>query len=395
MSVYIIGAGLAGLAAACQLTEMGHHVTILEAAPNAGGRARSYFDRQLGCRIDNGNHLILSGNISTLAYLHRIGSRRSLSGPEDPIFPFRDAKSGEAWTLRLNKGRFPWWVFAPGRRVAGTNLFNYASLLKLRRANESDSVASLLGGAHGLYHRLLKPLAIAALNTMPDEAAAGPLRNVMAETMDRGGFATLPRWARLGLSETFIDPAVEWLRGRGADIFFGERITELPQGQTCVVAVPPWVASELIPNLIVPTEFESICNVHFRTEMDPGEAGFWGIVNGLTEWVFVRPGIVSVTISAANRYLEMDHDVLAEQVWSELAKVFKLSPTVPLYRVLWEKRATIRLTAEQLKRRPGPRTSKSNVVLAGDWTDTGLPGTIEGAIRSGNAAAMALMNPEG
>jgi squalene-associated FAD-dependent desaturase len=394
MSVHVIGAGLAGLAAACQLTEMGHHVVISEAAPYAGGRARSYFDRQLGCRIDNGNHLILSGNISTLAYLHRIGARRSLSGPVDPIFPFIDAQNGEHWTLRLNKGSFPWWMFRPSQRVAGTSLMQYFSLLKLRRATDSDSVASMLGGTNALYHRLLKPLAIAALNTMPEQASAAPLQAVIAETIERGGYAAIPRWARVGLSETFIDPAVEWLRMRGATIQFGERVTELPVGQACVLAVPPWVAAELLPGLTVPTEFESICNIHFRTHMEPGEAGFWGVVNGLTEWVFVRPDVVSVTISAANRYMDMNPDDLAEKVWAELAKLFKLDSTVPLYRVLWEKRATLRGTPEQLKRRPGPRTFKSHIVLAGDWTDTGLPATIESAIRSGNAAAQALMHPQ-
>jgi len=392
MSVHVIGAGLAGLAAACQLTELGHHVIVSEAAPQAGGRARSYFDKQLGCRIDNGNHLLLSGNISALSYLHRIGARRSLIGPAQPVFPFRDVKTGEAWTLRLNKGGFPWWVFSPSRRVPGTRLHQYLALLKLRRATQSDCVASLLGNSGQLYHRLLKPLAISALNTMPHEAAAEPLRAVLAETIDRGGYATLPRWARLGLSETFIDPALEWLRNHGADIRMGERVTELQQGQATVVAVPPWIAAELVPGLTVPTEYESICNLHFRAQMDPGEAGFWGLTGSMSEWVFARRDVISVTISAANRYMDMDQEAIAERVWGELAKTFKLDSAVPPHRVLWEKRATILATPAQLARRPGTRTANPSVVLAGDWTDTGLPPTIEGAIRSGNAAAMALVN---
>jgi hydroxysqualene dehydroxylase len=393
MSVHVIGAGLAGLAAACQLTELGHHVVLSEAAPQAGGRARSYFDKQLGCRIDNGNHMLLSGNISTLSYLHRIGARRSLIGPAEPIFPFRDVSTGEAWTLRLNQSGFPWWIFSRSRRVPGTKLYQYLSLLKLRRATTTDSVASLLGNSGQLYHRLLKPLAISALNTMPEHAAAQPLGAVLAETIERGGYATLPRWARLGLSETFIDPALDWLRDRGADIRFNERVTQLPSGQATVVAVPPWVAAELIPGLTVPTKFESICNLHFRAQMDPGEAGFWGLTGGLSEWVFARQDVISVTISAANRYMDMAQEDIAARVWSELARTFKLDPALPPHRVLWEKRATMLASLEQLARRPKTNTENANVVLAGDWTDTGLPATIEGAIRSGNAAAMALVNP--
>jgi squalene-associated FAD-dependent desaturase len=395
MSVHVIGAGLAGLAAACQLTELGHHVVVFEAAPHAGGRTRSYFDKHLGCRIDNGNHLLLSGNISTLSYLHRVGARRSLTGPAEPIFPFRDVKTGESWTLRMNKGSFPWWMFFPSRRVPGTGLRHYRTLLRLKNATKEDRVAALLGGSNNLYNKLLKPLAIAILNTMPEEAAALPLHAAMAETMERGGYATLPRWARVGLSETFVDPAIDWLRARGAEIHFGERVTALQQGQATVVATPPWVAAELVPGIIVPTEFESICNIHFKYQMPPGEAGYWGLVNGMSEWVFARKDVVSVTISAANRYLEIAPEEIVRRVWGELVKVFNVQAELPPFRLLWEKRATMRATPEQMALRPNTRTSLSNVMLAGDWTDTGLPATIEGAIRSGNAAAMALMHPGG
>ncbi len=395
MSVHVIGAGLAGLAAACQLTELGHHVVVLEAAPHAGGRARSYFDKQLGCRIDNGNHLMMSGNISALSYLHRIGARRSLLGPAEPIFPFRSIKTGEAWTLHLNHGSFPWWIFSKTRRVPGTQLHHYRSLLKFKRAKPNDTVTGLIGGSGALFNKLLKPMAISALNTMPEEASATALQSVISETMERGGYATLPRWARVGLSETFIDPAIDWLRAHGAEIRFSERVTALTPGQATVVATPPWIAAELIPGLVVPAEFESICNIHFKCQMPPGEAGFWGLVGGISEWVFARPDVVSVTISAANRYLGIDAEEMVRRVWAELVKVFALDAEIPAHRVLWERRATFRTTPEQMKLRPNTRTSNPNVVLAGDWTDTGLPATIEGAIRSGNAAAMALMRPIG
>jgi len=159
------------------------------------------------------------------------------------------------------------------------------------------------------------------------------------------------------------------------------------------VATPPWVTAELVPGLTVPDEFESICNIHFKHQMDPGEAGFWGVVGGMAEWVFARTDVISVTISAANRYLNIEPDDIANTVWDELVKLFGLEPEIPPYRVLWERRATFCATPAQMKKRPGTHTRNPNIVLAGDWTDTGLPATIEGAIRSGNAAAMALMKP--
>jgi hydroxysqualene dehydroxylase len=392
MSVHVIGAGLAGLAAACALTDRGHHVVLFEAAKAAGGRARSYVDPVLGCRIDNGNHLLLSGNIAALSYLHRIGAARSLAGPAEPVFPFIDLPSGRSWRLHLNQGRFPWWIFSSSRRVPGTGLRHYGALLKLRKARRQDLVAELVGRGP-LYRNLLEPFAIAALNTMPDIASAAPLRAVLAETIERGGAASLPRYARLGLSESFIDPALEWLQAKGVEIRLGERVTALNPAQATVLAVPPWIAASLVPGLTVPDEYESICNLHFRHSL--GQEGFWGLIGGTTEWVFARPDILSVTISAANRYAEIDNDTMAARVWGELSRAFGLPADMPLHRVVWEKRATFACTPAQLARRPGARTPNPNLVLAGDWTDTGLPATIEGAIRSGNTAAAALLNPVG
>jgi squalene-associated FAD-dependent desaturase len=391
MSIHVIGAGLAGLAAACRLTERGEHVILHEAAKAAGGRARSYFDSQLNCRIDNGNHLLLSGNTATMEFLRRIAMLESLTGPKNPVFPFIDLRTGERWKLRLNSGRFPWWVFVPSMRVPGTKIGDYFSLLKLRRAGVDDLVENLVGGAGALYHNLLEPLAIAALNTPPDIASALPMRAVLAETIERGGACSIPRFPKIGLSESFVDPALAWLDARGADIRLGSRITAIDPAQKTVLAVPPWVAGELVPGLVVPDAYEAICNLHFKCRIDPGEAGFWGFVGGTAEWAFAKGEILSVTLSAANRYNATDNATLAAWVWADLMTAFGLSGDIPEHRVLREKRATFAATPAQLGRRPMTRTGSGNLVLAGDWTDTGLPATIEGAIRSGNAAALVIL----
>jgi squalene-associated FAD-dependent desaturase len=391
VSIQVVGAGLAGLAAACQLTERGEHVVLHEAAKAAGGRARSYFDPQLNCRIDNGNHLLLSGNTATMAFLRRTGMAGSLTGPVHPVFPFVDVQSGEHWKLRLNSGRLPWWIFVASMRVPGTRPRDYLSLLKLRRAAAEDLVENLVGNAGPLYRNLLEPLAIAALNTPPEIASALPLRAVLAETIERGGASTIPRFPATGLSESFVDPTLAWLAERGADIRLGSRVTAIDPNQQTVLAVPPWVAAELLPGLPVPDAFEAICNLHFKYRIDPGEAGFWGFIGGTAEWAFAKGGILSVTISAANRYNDTENAVLVAKVWAELASAFGLSTEIPEHRVVREKRATFAATPTQLARRPQTRTGSKNLVLAGDWTDTGLPATIEGAIRSGNAAALAIL----
>lgn len=391
MKVTVIGAGVAGLAAACTLVERGVEVVLHEAAPAAGGRCRSYFDPALNCRIDNGNHLLLSGNHAVMGFLERIGAGDSLAGPIEPVFAFVDVKTKVHWKLRLNQGRLPWWVFSPARRVPGTRASDYLALLKLRRAGVDDLVAPLLAGAGELYRNLLEPLAIAALNTPPDVASAAPLRAVVAETLERGGAASIPRFPKLGLSESFIDPALAWLTARGAEVRLGSRVSEIVPGEKTILAVPPWVAVELLPGLVVPAEHQAILNLHFKCRIDPGETGFWGLIGGVAEWVFAKGEILSVTVSAANKYAEMDNATLAALVWADLRAAFGLAQEIPEHRVVREKRATFAATPAQLKLRPGTRTADKHIMLAGDWTDTGLPATIEGAIRSGNAAALALL----
>jgi squalene-associated FAD-dependent desaturase len=406
----VVGAGLAGLAAALSLAGAGWAVTIHEAAPAAGGRCRSYFDRELGCRIDNGNHLLLSGNRFAASYLEEIGARDTMTGPAHPCFPFLDLATGARWTVRPNAGPLPWWLMHPGRRVPGTGLRDLPALLALLRARAEATVAEVLPRGP-LGRCLLEPLAIAALNTPPASASARLLAAVLRDSLARGGSACLPLVPRVGLSESFVDPALARLRGLGATLRLGHRITGLAVGDASVtalasaegttplaaedrvvLAVPPAAASVLLPGLIVPDAFEAILNLHFRLDAAPGEAGFVGLIGGTAEWVFVKPGIVSVTVSAASRLAEHPAEALVATIWPEVRAALCLphGPPPP-WRVVREKRATFAATPAQDARRPPARTHLRNLVLAGDWTATGLPATIEGAIKSGRGAADACL----
>jgi hydroxysqualene dehydroxylase len=404
--VHVIGAGLAGLSAAVALSQAGRTVTVLEAGPAAGGRCRSYFDRELGLRIDNGNHLLLSGNRAAFAYIDAIGARQTLAMPEEPVFPFIDLGSGEAWTLRPNPGRIPWWILSREHRVPGTRAFDYLALRRLLRARGEVTVAASL--RHDtLYRRLVEPLAIAALNTPPDAGLAHLLGAVVRETLMRGGDACIPVFPREGLSESLIEPAVTWLRAHGSEMLFGRRVASLRvsgsrvtgldmtdsalPAEAVVLAVPPSVAADLLPGLAAPAEFQAILNIHFRVDADPGPAGFFGLIGGTAEWVFVKRGHVSVTISAANRIVDQGAETIAAAVWPDVQAALGLKGPMPPWRVVKERRATIAATAAQERLRPGARTELANLALAGDWTATGLPATIEGAIRSGRTAADLLL----
>ena len=118
-TVHVVGGGLAGLSAATILAQRGQRVVLSEAAAQAGGRCRSYFDPQLGMTIDNGNHLVLSGNRAVQAYLARIGASDRLAGPDKADFAFADLRDGARWRMRPSDGRIPWWIFQKDRRLPG------------------------------------------------------------------------------------------------------------------------------------------------------------------------------------------------------------------------------------------------------------------------------------
>jgi hydroxysqualene dehydroxylase len=410
-TVHVVGAGVAGLSAAIRLAEAGLEVVVHEAAQAAGGRCRSYTDQALGLVIDNGNHLLLSGNHAALDYLDRIGSRASLSGPGAAVFDFADLRSGERWRLRLNEGRVPWWLFDRKRRAPGTALREYfAPLAMLVRAPANETVAEAMRCAGPLYERLWHPLLLAGLNTDPPEGSAALAVGLLRETLGAGGRACHPLIAARGLSRSFIDPALGFLFARGATIRFGERVLEvrfmgsravaldfesgaltLGDDAAAVIAVPPWIARELLPDLETPDAFHAIVNAHFRATPPPGQPAILGVINGLIEWLFAYPDRVSVTISNADRLIDRPREELAAEIWREAAALSGLPSELPPWRIVKEKRATFAATPAENAKRPSSRTRWENVVLAGDWTQTGLPATIEGAVRSGHKAAAIII----
>jgi squalene-associated FAD-dependent desaturase len=404
--VHVVGAGLAGLAAAVALATAGREVRLYEASGHAGGRCRSYFDAELGCRLDNGNHLLLTGNHRALDYLGRIGALDTLAEAE-AVFPFFDATTGRRWALRPNSGRLPWWIFRRVRRVPGTAAADYLEALALRRAPRSRAVAEVLDAGRPLFAQLWGPLAVAALNTEIEEGSARLFWHVLAETLGRGGSACRPLLPRDGLSESLVDPALATLRRHGGMLHFGARLRALEfaddsvaallfedetitlaDGDELILATTPSVAARLVPGLTVPDLFSPIVNAHFRAVAASGSARFIGVIGGVAEWVFRKREVLSVTVSAARRIIDRPAEELGEMLWRDVAAAYDL-PRVPTprARIVKERRATFLASPEQLLRRPRATTRWRNLSLAGDYTDTGLPATIEGAIGSGFTAA--------
>jgi len=406
--VHVIGAGLAGLSAAVELAER-FDVALYEAAPQAGGRCRSYFDSTLNMTIDNGNHLLLSGNSAALDYARKTGGFDKLAIFEEAAFDFCDLERGARWRLRPNAGKIPWWILVPDRRLPDTAGLDYLALAKMLFAKPGQTLRPFLGDGD-VARRLWDPIFVSALNTAPEEASATLAAAIVRETFAKGGDSCRPVVAVEGLSAAFVDPALAWLQGRGANVAFGaklrglvfdgervaaldfgEHTVALEAGDQVVLAVTAPVAAELVPGLSAPTEFRSIVNAHFACAAPKHMPLLTGVIGGWTEWVFAFPDRLSVTISAAERFLATSREELAGHIWDEVQAVAGLTAPLPAWQIIKEKRATFAATPAQDAVRPGPATGWRNLFLAGDWVQTGLPSTIEGAIRSGlSAAALAL-----
>jgi hypothetical protein len=254
---------------------------------------------------------------------------------------------------------------------------------------------------------------LAALNTEPRDSDVGLAARILRETLGAGGRACRPLVADKGLSYAFVEPALRTFETRGVAVRLGRRLRSLeteggrvtsllfsdgPEtlgpGDSVVLALPPWVTTELLPQVPAPREFRSIVNAHFASVPKPGSPLVLGVVNSLTEWLFAYSDRYSVTISGADRLLDVPREDLARQIWGEIATLGNLAPELPRWQIVKEKRATFAATPAEAARRAPARTDYTNLVLAGDWTATGLPSTIEGAIRSGTTAAQTLVCAE-
>ncbi len=408
-TIHIIGAGLAGLSAAVRLAARGEAVAVHEAAAQAGGRCRSYHDPALDMVIDNGNHLLLSGNHAALAYLRTIGAANSLIGPPGADFAFVDLASGARWTLRINEGRLPWWIFKADRRVPGTRAarLSRARAAPVGRQGQDDR-------RHG---RVRRPALRAAGEAAVRWPRSTPIRArrsarlagaIVRETLVKGGKACRPLIARDGLGSAFIDPALTFLAQHNAAVRFGHRLrgvrlrrrasrrarlrrreaSRLGTSDAVILAVPPVVAGALRAGA-----HDADRVPRHRQRAFPDRAAARSAADHRRDQRHHRMAVrlPRPAVGHDQRRRPAARYAARGAGGDNLAARSPPSPAFPTRcrrgRSCASAAPPSRRRRQQDAKRPGAATAWRNLVLAGDWTETGLPATIEGAIRSGNRAA--------
>lgn len=400
--IHVVGAGVAGLVAAHALAIAGRPVTLHEATPGAGGRARALPDG-----TDNGTHALIGANRVALKFLDTIGARAGWVEPEPDGLPVLDLEDGSARRVALSP--LGWW--RADRRPAGVSPGAVAAMMRMAIPVPDRPISDAMAAHPAFLRGFVDPLTIAALNTPAREASSRRMGQVLRRLGAPG--ATRLFVARRGLGPDMVDPAlaailraggqytpdsrlrrIEQAGGRATALHFQEATIALGAEDRVVLATPPWEATRLLTHVDAPAAHAPIVNLHFA-RTGPAPVRFIGLLGALCQWVLVRPEGVSVTVSAGDAEAGEDADTLAPRAWAEIrhaARAFSLPgewpEATPPCRVIKERRATPR-------QRPGaiPRPARmplANLALAGDWTWPHLPATIEAAACSGQAAARAV-----
>ena len=405
--LHVIGGGVSGLAAAFLANRGGWRTTLHEATPKAGGRCKTI--ERNGIRHDNGTHVLFSANRTTLGILETIGARDRWVEPEPDGLPVVDLVGGSMQRVGLS----PWSWAIPSRRPLGMNLRELGRLLPLLApVPPGRDVASYAAGLPKVA-QLLELMTVAILNTPQATASAKRLSRVLRRMLLPGAAHLLI--ARTGLGPDLVEP-LQAAVAKQADLRFGRRLTglvqedgrvralrfgdgaiELAPEDRVILALPGQAASLLLPELSVPARFAPIVNLHFPHE-GHGPIRFVGITEGLSQWLLIRPGMASVTISAAGSAVDAKPDELAALVWPEVAAAAARcgvplpGASVDRALVVKERMATpLQDCAFEAAARP-PRRPLANLVLAGDWL-ADLPATIEAAVVSAKRAVGLLGTP--
>lgn len=441
--VLIVGGGFAGLAAGVELAAAGVRVLLLERRAFLGGRAYSFTDKVTGDTIDNGQHLMMGCYHATLDFLGRVGARHKLKFQTNPQVDFLSARAGHA---RFKCPPLP----APLHLLAGLaklETIGWQDRIKalrvglaLRRLNGGRArLADIsvrewlteLGQTAQMQARFWDLMALATLNEQPETASADMFARVLEEAFLRTKEDSQMVISRVGLSDLYTHDARAFIEARGGQVQLNADVAQIEcaagraaavvlrngeriAAQTIISAVPYFALRRLLaPEIIARSDslrhlpqFKSapIVSINLWYDEPVTDLEFVGLLDARIEWVFNKNAIagaadkrrqhLALVISGAHLAAKQSKEELIGLAVEEMKRFFpaarRQSPAHAF--VVKEQDATISHTVGTARLRPAHQTEFANFLLAGDWTATGLPATIESAVQSGLACARAVLS---
>lgn len=419
----VIGGGFAGLTAAAYLSNAGHSVELIEASPKLGGRAYSFQDRSTGDVIDNGQHIMMGCYKETLKFLSMIGASGNIEIQKqlDVIFL---KKNYQLFHLKASSAPYPFNLLSALLHFTALSRTNRLSILKffLKIFLVHPDRLKSLSVKQWLQIELQNEetiksfweiLTVGTLNTSTEKASAKIFSDVLKEIFFKGTKSASIILPLKGLSETYCGQAANYLSKNDGIISLSEKVESLIFDVEKVVAVKtdkrvvenfdfvvtavPFYAlkklgvAEILPELNV--NYSTIVSIHLWLDINPLEEKFYGLIDSMIHWIFNHGKHITLVISNADYLSIRDKKEILEIALMELEKFTSIKrQDVISSKIIKEKRATFVPSNDLINKRPSSKTKIKNLFLAGDWTDTGLPSTIESAVKSGRTAAELIID---
>ncbi len=415
----IIGGGFAGLSAAVHLTNKSKKIELIEASQKLGGRAYSLTDKSTNTIIDNGQHIMMGCYRETLNFFEMIGATENLIFQEKLKVDFLQSYfrlvplevSSKIYPINLLTGLLRYKAISLKERMILLKFF----LMLLLSSDRDLSKMTIFDWLNQekqnekIRKSFWEILAVGALNTSVYKASAKVFKDILEEIFFRGNKAATIILPKAGLTETYCNAAARYIQDRRSEISLGEQVNKLiSEGNRIKVietnkrvikdfkyvisAIPYYNLKKILPSgKIIPDpglEYSSILTVHIWLKENKLDNTFYGLIDSDIHWIFNHGTHLTLVRSDANELIEKSKEEIFEIVKKELYKYcFIEKENIIDYRIIKEKRSTFIPSNEILYKRPGTETKFSNLLLAGDWINTGLPSTIESAVKSGRMAA--------
>ncbi len=417
--VIVIGGGFAGLSAAAYLAKNKFKVTLLEASPKLGGRAYSFLDKETNTIIDNGQHILMGCYHHTLDFFSLIGATENFYFQKRlevnfvkegfQILPLSGVPLFHP--LNLIIGLLNFGAVELSDRVSLLKVFLKLPFYSSYKFSEMTVKEWLKDEkqSQAVQDSFWKIIAVGALNTSIEKASAKMFIDILKQIFLSGSKSANIVLPKFGLSESYCLSAEKFILNNGGEIFLSETVEEIISSENRVAeiqsskkgyhdfdyvisAIPAYSLNKILTDSndfkFPEIKYSSILNIHLWLKENLIPAGFFGLINSPLHWVFNKGTHLNIVISDADELVNKSDEELIIMVKDELQKFFLLNPVlISSYQIIKEKRATFIPSIDIIDKRPAQETQIKNLVLAGDWVDTGLPSTIESAVKSGRLAA--------